>query len=409
MCLLIAVAACDGGDGEPEPPDEGPPILDRAPRLGHTCAVESDVAVVAQNRGRTGIALARAAGRTFAASATSAIEAQVGLVVSELLFDPVELAPPAHDVLGSEFPRLPALVARDGALGLSWIDSSTDADGQQLSFAVLDSAGELTAGPTAVTTDGAILFHAAAAGADGFALLLRDDGGLRFLQLDDNGAPVGEPVQISTGDTSSAHLARHRDGFAAAWVENGGVHLAVLDRSGTPLGQLALLSAAPREGEALRDPFVAAAGDELVVAWTESHRKEEGFDPLDGRAVVRLARVNGNGDPLGPAERLQDPEDGIESVLSSLLPVDGALAVAWSRGTYIPICGGCVSDSTMRFVLLDPVDRVPVSDQVELIGPSGLAGAPMVGGEGGDVDFFLTVDYHALADLAAAKIGCARK
>ncbi len=142
--------------------------------------------------------------------------------------------------------------------------------------------------------------------------------------------------------------------------------------------------------------FTTVIGDELVVAWTESYRSDDYDDPEGGYALVRLARVSGDGELLGPPERLQAAEAGIVSALSSLLLMDGAIAIAWSRETFIPACGGCISDATIRVILLDPVDLVPVSDAVELVGPSGLKSAPMVGADDGDVAFFLTVDYHAL-------------
>jgi hypothetical protein len=406
FAFIAFACSSDPDDGGPDPGDEGPAILERTPRSSHTCTVESDVEVVAQNRNRSGIALAQAGERTFAASPTSSVEAlEPGFTVSELLFDPVELATPAHEVLGLQYPRRPALVESDGALGLSWVESTGQLNDDQLHFVVLDSAGELTGGPIQIANDGLVRVHTSAAWADGFALLWSDDAGLSLLLVDQTSAPVGEPIQIAAGDIRSAHLARHGNGLAAAWVDDDGVHASVYNQAGGRLGGPTLLSAPLREDERLQDAFVAAVGDQLLAAWTETYRDSESFDPLDGRAIVRLVRLDSDGEPLGPAERLQDPEDGIDAMLNSLLPVDGKLAVSWTRGSYIPVCAGCVSDATMGFVLLDPADRVPVSDQVELTGPSGLEGAPMIA-DSGDVTFFLTVDYHALTDLAAAKVRC---
>lgn len=408
--VLISLVAC-GGSSESEPP-EAPPILDRSPRLGHECAITHEPAIVAENQSLGGIALARTGAGYLAARGVNDPETfEPEIALSELRFDPVELAPPLFSMPGAGYYARPTLIAGDGTLGLSWAGSSGNLAAQELRFAVLDGAGELVAGP--VTLHGAddedmILSHAQAATEDGFAVLWSDDAALRFLALDESGAPAGDPVTVSSEQVFSARLVWRRDGFAAVWIEESGVHLALLDDGGAARTEPERLAEPGRDGTALTDPFVVAVGDDLVVAWTESYRSEDYDDPEGGYALVRLARVSGDGELLGPPERLQAGEAGIVSALSSVLPMDGAVAIAWSRETFIAVCGGCMSDATIRVILLDPVDLVPVSDAVELVGPSGLKSAPMVGSDDGDVAFFMTVDYHAISDLAAAAIRCAR-
>jgi hypothetical protein len=409
--VLISLVACGGSSGS-EPPEGGPPILDRPPRLGHECSITDEPAIVADSQQQAGIALARTEAGYLAARGTydpETFEPQIAL--SELRFDPVELAPPHVEMSGAGYYARPALVVRDGTVGLSWIDDAANLGGQELRFAVLDGVGELVAGPVSVHgADDEVMIrtHALAATADGFALLWGDDSELRFRAFDGSGAPAGARVTVAGGQISSAYLVRRSDGFAAVWIEESGVHLALLDDRGAPRTERDVLAEPGRDETFLADPFVVAVGDELVVTWTEGHRSPDYEDPDGGHAVVRLARVSGDGELIGAVERLQAAEDGIVSAVSSLLPMDGALAIAWSRETYIAICGGCMSDATIRLILLDPVDLVPVSEAVELVGPSGLRSTPMVAAEDGDVAFFMTVDYHALADLAAAKIRCTR-
>lgn len=411
--FLITLAACGGSSGssESEPPEEGTPVLDRSPRPSHACAIDREAAVVSESEQQGVGALGRTEEGYFAARSGSDPDTFESIIaVSELGFDPVELAPPQVQMPGAGFLARPALVAGDGTLGLSWINDAATTAGNELRFAVLDGAGELVTDTVTITgaEEGMIRTHAQAARADGFAILWSGDVGLRFLALDESGEAAGDPVTVRSGEVIFARLVRFSDGFAAVWIEESGVHLALLDDGGAPRIEPERLAGPGSEGTYLTDPFVVAVDDELVVAWTERYASTDHDDPMGGHALVRLARVSGDGELLGSVERLQAAEDGIVSAFSSLLPIDGTVAVAWSRETYIPICSGCISDATIRFILLDPVDLVPVSDPVELVGPSGLKSAPMVGADNGDVAFFLTVDYHALADLAAAKIRCTR-
>jgi hypothetical protein len=51
------------------------------------------------------------------------------------------------------------------------------------------------------------------------------------------------------------------------------------------------------------------------------------------------------------------------------------------------------------------VDLVPLGDVVEIIGPSGFSTADQAG-NGGEIAFVLGVDYHAISNLAVARIHC---
>jgi hypothetical protein len=410
-CFVLFVLVACGGSSEPEPPEDGTPIVDRAPRPSHECAITHEAEILLESQPHAGNALARTgAGWVAARSAQDPETFQSQIALSELRFDPVELAAPQVEVAGAGYLARPELAERDGGLGLSWVAISETVAGQELRSAVLDDAGELVADP--VTLHGAddevtIATHSLVATADGFGILWSDDAALRFLVLDETGAPAGDPVTVTGGQVRAAHLVRRSDGFAAVWIDESGVQLVLLSENGAPRADPERLAGPGGEGTYLGDPFAVAVGDELVVAWTDSYSNQDFTDPDGGHALVRLARVGGDGALLGTAERLQAADDGIASALSSLLLIDGMVAVAWSRETFIQVCGGCISDATIRVLLIDPVDLVPVSDTVELVGPSGLKSAPMVGAEDGDVAFLLNVDYHAIADLAAAKIRCA--
>lgn len=404
---LIPLLACGSSDEEPE----ATPILERAPRAGHECAVTHEPVIVARNQQQAGVALARAGGGLLAArGAVNEETFESDVALSALGFDPVELAPPAARIPGAGYWARPALVVGGGALGIAWVDDAADFSGQELRFAVLDEAGQPAAEPLTVAgADDEVMIrtHALAGGPGGFGLLWADDAALRFVRLDERGEPVGEPITARDGSISEAHLARRADGHAAAWIDQDGVHVALLPDGGGRWTEPRLLAGPGREGTRLSRPFVAASGDDLVVAWTETSSRDDYVEPGNAYALVRLARVSGDGEPLGPPDRLQAGEYGFASAISSLLAIDGQLAVAWSRETFITVCAGCMSDAVIRVALLDPVDLVPVSEAVELVGPSGLRSAPMVvADDDGGVAFFMNVDYHAIADLAAARIRC---
>jgi hypothetical protein len=405
-CLLIlSLAACSGSStsaADGGAPDAGPngddtPILDRPPRIEHACAVASETAVLAENQDLSGVALARTGAGYFAAHPARDPQTFAStLAMSKLRFDPNELVAAGFQAPGN-YQTSPALAVRADTLALSWIE-----DG--LRAAVFDEEGELVAGPTAIPVAGPIGSQALAASDDGFGILFRGAAGLRFVELDQDGAAVRDPVEVASGQFGAPHLVSHGDGFAAVWPGDGALHFALLDRSGAATAGPVNLSGPEREDFFHHSPFVAASGDGLLVAWVENYHNGDFADP-EGHSLIRLARLSADGQPLGPAVRLQAAEAEVVNGGPSLLPLGGAISIAWSRGTYIHVCAGCITDNTMRFVLLDPVALVPVSDVIEIVGPSGLGSAP-VAGQDGEAAFLLTVDYHALVDLAAARIRC---
>ena len=104
--------------------------------------------------------------------------------------------------------------------------------------------------------------------------------------------------------------------------------------------------------------------------------------------------------------RVQAAEPTIVNVNPTLWSGPGALALSWSRGHYINVCGGCVTDNTMQFVALDPADLAPISDVVEITADAGLRSAPIVSADGDDFAYLMAIDRHATFDLASALVRC---
>jgi hypothetical protein len=182
-----------------------------------------------------------------------------------------------------------------------------------------------------------------------------------------------------------------------------GINAVLLDANGSPRGAPQKLTIrGDRRHYAL---FIASVGDDVLVTWEEDYYPEEPGAP-GGHAIVRVARLRADGTFAGPAQRLQAPEPDIVNVNPTILSVDGAVALSWSRGHYIAVCGGCMTDNDMNLVELDPVDLAPVSNVVEFGGPSGLRSAPIASLDGRDFAYLLAIDRHARFDFAAAMVRC---
>lgn len=233
---------------------------------------------------------------------------------------------------------------------------------------------------------------------------------LHLVLLDGDGAPTTQPTVIASGASFSSHMARHGDGLALGLIAGDDegetdVRLLLLDGDGVPRGEP--LQVPTRRDRRHRGPFVMSSGAELLLAWEEGYfpPQDEGDVPT-GHAIVRIARITDGGELAGPVLRVQASETGLVNVNPTLLPVEGAVALSWSRGRMRPICGGCVTDNVMQFVLLDSEDLAPVSDVVEVSGPSGLTSAPITTADGDNFAYLLAVDYHGRFDLAAAMVHC---
>jgi hypothetical protein len=88
-------------------------------------------------------------------------------------------------------------------------------------------------------------------------------------------------------------------------------------------------------------------------------------------SVVRLAKVDGSGNPLGAPAFLRAPADSFDEVEPSLVRLGDAVAVLWARGTHIYLCGGCVPDHRIDLLLIDPIELTPLSDVVSITNGGG--------------------------------------
>lgn len=105
-----------------------------------------------------------------------------------------------------------------------------------------------------------------------------------------------------------------------------------------------------------------ALPDGFLVAWPHGYSDFGDFSDPKGHTHLELARLDASGRRQGPVLRLQDPTLHRDHEEPELFWHGEHIALAWSHGERIYICGGCIPDHDVQLVLLDPADLTPVSD-----------------------------------------------
>ena len=106
---------------------------------------------------------------------------------------------------------------------------------------------------------------------------------------------------------------------------------------------------------------------------------------------------------------LQAPIEDRESVQPFWVEVGDDVGLLWADGSIIYICGGCVPNHSLKFVVLDGEDFTPRSNVVEVVNtlPSGGLLSPATARSGDDLLVVSSVTYHTSAEGASATIRCA--
>jgi hypothetical protein len=424
--LALALSLACGGDDDPSRPDggsnplpePGTPILERTSLATHECQVLNEPDEVAGNT--LGSAIAPVGETSLVARASfgptgNGDEYAFILAVAPASFSPMGLGDEAYRTTALELMRLPALTAAgDGAL-LAWVAGD---QGARIMLAALDAAGDVVdpAAPIAETGAAFGVVALALASAGSTVRILWADSSLHVQLAGVDGALRGDAVTVRTAPMTGAALApAGEDGTAVVWTESqedAGVYLALLDGDGAVTAGPLNVSGGLPELTFVDAPAVIAAGDDLLVAWSEHYLDEDQdgdpgtWDP-EGNAVIRVARVAADAQRVLALERLQAPEKEIIHIQPAFAAIDdGAVALSWSRGTIIYVCGGCVSDNKRRLVLIEPRDLVPLGDVVEMEGETGFSTAAMIR-SAGDLVHLLGLDYHAISNVALARTHCA--
>jgi hypothetical protein len=293
-----------------------------------------------------------------------------------------------------------------------------------LRYAAVDDALGVVVAPKQITGIGGMNPTAAAlvpTASGGVVLLYGESGAggqttLRFVELDANGDPVAAPVDVadvgaSFGTVSASAAATPDGGYAVAHTRFGElgqaeVDFVVLDADGTPRFEPRRISREASEG--LTSAFGYASRRSLLPVgnhyWVTFSESELDYRLMQGHVVIQLAIVDGDGN--AELHVLQAPEDGRNNLWPSFVELDGQVGLMWTTGTIIWICGGCISDNDLNFVLIDPEEVVPASNVVTQLHDMNGITAPLGAFVGSDMLTVSSLDFHALTQPASGSLRC---
>ncbi|MBK8257679.1 MAG: hypothetical protein IPK82_34050 [Polyangiaceae bacterium] len=420
LVLVSAAAGCGdgsssstGGGGGSGGSGGGPsvepvPILEKTPAITHTCV---------ETRAMTqelGVMSGRVEGLVELGGTFFELRSEEKLTVAALgldgqLGDPVDLETDPFAF------RAPTLASDGQSLAAVW-----SAPGETILFARMDETPALVAGPTEIPVTSASQTSASALVPDGAGYVLfygatsGSDTELLFLRLDADGAAMGEPVSIgSVGETYIAQMGvapTGDGGFALAYSKGHfgqtEVNFTILNADGTPRFPARRISAAASTEVASRLTLaprqsVVKVGEQYWVAFTETNVQ---FEVEKGYTIIRLAVVESDGSAV--LHSLEAPVDQDEAAWPSFVPFDGKVGLTWTKGHIIWICGGCITDHDMHFVLLDPAALAPASEVATHVHKTNGIVAPLIARSGADLATASGLDFHALSLPASGAMRC---
>lgn len=388
-----------GGGGQVDPN----PILEREPAISHDCSEERPMA---QETGATNARLEGlvAQGGEFFVTLAAETLAMAKVELDGSVGDPLTLVTAPYAASASN-------TISDGADVVTvWTENG------ELNFARVSSALALVDGPSPISGTSGTQVGAAALvpTTDGFALLFGVLGELRFITLAADGQATSDAVAVAqVGDSyaGSASAAPTGDGgfavtYAAGGAQGSDVYFVILESDGSQRFAPRRISQAFGGGLASGFGFnprrnLLRVGDDFWVAYVETVSDPEA---QEGSTIVRVAVVDDEGNATLHA--LQAPVDQIENLSPSFVELDDRIGLAWTTGSMIWVCGGCVTDYDMHFVLLDPASLVPASEVVTHLHQTNGINAPIVAVDGADLLTGAMLDFHAVTIPATGALRC---
>jgi hypothetical protein len=397
---------------------EPTPILERTPAATYTCTVARDM-IAAELAGEYGVRPATAvtpSGAFFSARTT---------IEPSLLIAPVD----PNGTVGAPLIRIeaqssdlhrPSLVADVDGFAVAWIEDN------RVRFARYDAAGAEVVAPRVVGTAPTLPINAVelarADGGFGISFIeLGFDRSLRaavhFIGVDTAGAVTGEAtLENIQNDVQffGGRIAGFGSEYAVLYERTGAtfgeIFFATIDQAGTIAGPTRIQRFEGRGAFSYVSPSLSMErfDGSWILVWVEDFYSEE-----DLHSVLRLARVDDDGNVLTPPTLLRRAELDIDEVEPRLLRFNGMIALLWSRGASSRTCGICTAGHSLQSVLLDPETWVPASNVLDL--PSTIQGergqyggvlgnAPVTFGT--DILAAFLIRYHTESVPASALIRC---
>ena len=169
------------------------------------------------------------------------------------------------------------------------------------------------------------------------------------------------------------------------------------------------------EDEALAATF--ASGDLQILpadygyllAWTQGSIGETDFDTganSGGYSIVRLQRIDADGEALAPAADVRPMEEDVDEVEPTLIDFGDAVGLLWGRGEHIYICGGCVPNHSVELVLLDPIQLRPVSNVAKVSPTAGGLLRRSAAVAGSNILTALDITFHVHSEPGFAAFEC---
>jgi hypothetical protein len=394
-----------GGDtggfaGVPSEP-EGPPLLERPVADGYDCELSQPFALFDLDWDGGDVAGGAAPWLFWSAPDTEAV---VGAALNDGALGTPHTV---HDPAAANYTAPPSVARNGERITLVW-PQADDMGVQRPMLAQVDADGEVVTAAHALPGSVESGTLAITAAGDGYGLVWTEretetSSSLKFVRLDADSNPVGTPKVLAQEEWLYAvDLVGLDDGFGVAYGHGYGTNDTV-----RYLGFDA-------DGDAYRDsvPFAYSdvalirRGDRVLAAWTRGTG-----DPGESLAVtLRVGWFDDRGNPVGDTYDVQAAKVDEENVDPAWVEFGDDLGLAWSRGSVIYICAGCIPDNHVEFVVLDGDTLQRKSDVVsvensETVG--GLMGSRL-SASGDDVTVVSSVTYHTNAEGASSIISCAR-
>ncbi|MCC6619750.1 MAG: hypothetical protein IT385_00765 [Deltaproteobacteria bacterium] len=272
-----------------------------------------------------------------------------------------------------------AAVARGSEVTLVWVEEATEAGGQALRHAVVDTASGVVVAPHTIEGGTSTYVSAPALVATDEALFMAWGAGqesgratLKLARLTDTGALEGaRPLHAveQTWNGLQPSMVKAGGALTIVWSAPNAesryeLWMMKVDDAGDELVEPRRISGAAGAGQAFGAAWEAgqvpmlAVGDDVWLVYAASSFNDDFADP-EGGVDLRLAII----DPAGEVttHEVNRHANGVSHTQASLSRMGDHVALTWVQGATIYVCGGCFVDYDIRHVVVDPGTVTPVS------------------------------------------------